>query len=55
MKIIITKTFLKDFSEIFSDMRFLKIFLKKVNETKLIFLSDELYKFKFYIKTVSVR
>jgi hypothetical protein len=29
--------------------------LKKVNETKLIFLSDELYKFKFYIKTVSVR
>ena len=55
MKIIITKTFLKDFKEVFYDEKFLNIFLKKVNETKLIFLTDELYKFKFYIKTISIR
>lgn len=55
MKIIITKTFLKDFKEVFYDEKFLFVFLRKLKETKLIFLTDELYKFKFYIKTISVR
>lgn len=55
MKIIITKTFLKDFKEVFYDEKFLKVFLKKLNETSLIFLTNELYKFKFYIRTISIR
>lgn len=55
MKIIITKTFLKDFKEVFYDEKFLWIFFRKLKEKKLIFLTDKLYKFKFYIKTISVR
>jgi hypothetical protein len=55
MKIILTKTFKKDFEDLFHNDSFLKIFLKKLKETNFIFLENRLYKFKFYIKTVSVR
>ncbi|MDP2090129.1 MAG: hypothetical protein Q8K30_00900 [Candidatus Gracilibacteria bacterium] len=55
MKIIITKTFKQDFLDVFYDYRLLNIFIKKLNETKLIRLNQDLFKFKFYIKTISTR
>lgn len=55
MKIIITVSFKSDFKEIFSNYRFLDIFIKKLKETRLISLNTDLYKFKFYIKMMSVR
>lgn len=55
MKIIITKTFKYDFLDIFYDYRLLNVFIKKLNETNLIRLNKDLFKFKFYIKTISTR
>jgi hypothetical protein len=55
MKIIITKTFKQDFLDIFYDYRLLNVFIKKLNETSLIRLNENLFKFKFYIKTISTR
>lgn len=55
MKIIITASFKKDFKDVFSNQRFLDIFIKKLKETKFIWLGMNLYKFKFYIKMLSVR
>jgi len=55
MKIIITDAFKKSFKEIFINDTFLDVFLKKLKETNFISLDKNILKFKFYVRTVSVR
>ncbi len=55
MKIIITDAFKKNFKEIFINDIFLDVFLKKLKETNFISLDKNILKFKFYVRTVSVR
>lgn len=55
MQIIITKTFKKDFFEIFVSQKLLEVFVNKIKNTNLIFLEKNLLKFKFYISSLSIR
>ncbi len=55
MKIVITNTFKKDFLKIFLHEKMINIFINKLKESNLIYLNSNIFKFKFHIRTLSVR
>jgi hypothetical protein len=55
MKIIITKTFEKDFYNIFNSNKVLDFFIEKIKITKLISLDIEYKKFKIDLLNQSIR
>jgi len=55
MKIIITKTFEKDFYNIFNSYKILDFFVKKIKTTNLISLNNEYKKIKFDLFNQSIR
>lgn len=55
MKIVITKTFEKDFYNIFNSSKLMKFFVEKIKISKLINLNTEYKKFKIDILNQSIR